>query len=151
MMACPLRKFAFLIVVALPATLLAGCGEDFRGAGSDTGTKEAAGQAAINDGAPKALASGEGTGSAPVPGPNQIVIDNFAFRPARLTVPVGTKVTWFNRDDVPHTATSAAKPKRFDSGTLDTDDQFTHVFTAPGTYEYFCALHRHMTAQVIVK
>ena len=27
-------------------------------------------------------------------------------------------------------------------GTLDTDDQFSYVFTAPGTYDYFCALHK---------
>jgi plastocyanin len=83
--------------------------------------------------------------------PNQVVIDNFTFRPAKLTVTAGTKVTWINRDDVPHTATSTVKPRLFNSGTLDTDDQFTHVFTTPGTYEYFCAVHPHMTAQLIVK
>src|SRR6266436_8398085 len=42
-----------------------------------------------------------------------IVIDNFTFNPPRLAVSVGTKVTWVNRDDVPHTATSTEKPKRF--------------------------------------
>jgi plastocyanin len=81
----------------------------------------------------------------------QIVIDNFSFDPATLTVPVGTKVTWVNHDDVPHTATSTAKPKRFESGTLDTDGQFTYVFTSPGTYEYFCAVHPKMTGKIIVK
>jgi plastocyanin len=83
--------------------------------------------------------------------PNQVVIDNFTFQPPRLTVKSGTKVTWVNRDDVPHTATSTAKPKRFDSGTLDTDQRFTHVFDKPGTYKYFCAVHPHMTATIIVK
>src|SRR5262249_29572686 len=81
----------------------------------------------------------------------QIVIDNFTFDPPMLTVPVGTKVTWVNHDDVPHTATSTAKPKRFDSKTLDTDDKFSHVFTAPGTYDYFCAVHPKMTGRIIVK
>jgi plastocyanin len=81
----------------------------------------------------------------------QIVIDNFTFDPPTLTIPVGTKVTWVNHDDVPHTATSTAKPKRFESGTLDTDDKFSHVFTAPGTYEYFCAVHPKMTGKIIVK
>ena len=63
----------------------------------------------------------------------------------------GTRVTWVNRDDVPHTVTSTEKPRRFGSGTLDTDDQFTHQLTTPGTYEYYCAVHPKMTAKVIVK
>ena len=82
--------------------------------------------------------------------PNQVVIDNFTFNPPRLTVAAGTKVSWVNRDDVPHTVTSSAQPRVFHSGTLDTDQQFAYVFTTPGTYDYFCAVHPHMTAQVIV-
>jgi plastocyanin len=83
--------------------------------------------------------------------PNQITIDNFRFSPRELTVTAGTKVTWVNNDDVPHTATSSAKPRSFDSKTLDTDDKFSHVFTTPGTYDYFCAVHPHMTGRIIVK
>jgi len=44
---------------------------------------------------------------------NQINIDNFSFTPAILTVPVGTKVTWINHDDVPHLVMST--DKRFNS------------------------------------
>jgi plastocyanin len=84
-------------------------------------------------------------------GAREVTIDNFAYDPPSLTVAPGTKVTWVNRDDVPHTVTSTAKPKRFDSGTLDTDQRFSHVFTGPGTYEYFCAVHPKMTASVLVK
>ena|SRR5579872_706391 len=80
-----------------------------------------------------------------------IHIDNFTFDPAEVTVKVGTKVTWVNRDDVPHTATSTAKPKAFDSKALDTDQQFSFVFEKPGTYDYFCAVHPKMTGRVIVK
>ncbi len=82
---------------------------------------------------------------------NQVTIDNFAFSPQTLTVPVGTKVTWINRDDVPHTATSSVKPRVFDSKALDTDEKFSFVFTAPGTYPYFCAVHPHMTGEIVVK
>jgi plastocyanin len=83
--------------------------------------------------------------------PRQVIIDNFTFGPPELTVPVGATVTWVNRDDVPHTATSTAKPRAFDSGTLDTDGTFTHRFTAPGTFQYFCAVHPRMTGRIIVK
>ncbi len=80
-----------------------------------------------------------------------VVIDNFTFDPPKLTITAGTKVTWINHDDVPHTATSSVRPRAFDSGTLDTDEKFSQVFTAPGTYDYFCAVHPKMTAQIIVK
>ncbi len=81
--------------------------------------------------------------------PNEVVIENFSFQPASLTVKAGTKVTWVNRDDVPHTATDT--DKRFNSKTLDTDDQFAFTFEQPGTYNYYCALHPKMTGQIIVK
>jgi plastocyanin len=81
--------------------------------------------------------------------PNQVVIENFSFVPATLTVKAGTKVTWVNRDDVPHTATDT--DKRFNSKALDTDDHFDFTFSEPGTYNYFCALHPKMTGQIIVK
>jgi plastocyanin len=81
----------------------------------------------------------------------QVVIDNFTFSPATLTVPAGTAVTWVNHDDVPHTVTSPSRPRLLDSPTLDTDESFTHVFKAPGTYDYYCTVHPRMTGQVIVK
>ena len=81
----------------------------------------------------------------------QVTIDNFAFSPQVLTVAPGTKVTWLNRDDVPHTATSSDSPAKFNSKAIDTDEKFTYVFTQPGTYPYFCAVHPHMTAKIVVK
>jgi plastocyanin len=89
--------------------------------------------------------------AAPAEASRQVTIDNFTFDPPTLTIPAGTKVTWVNRDDVPHTATSTAKPKSFDSGTLDTDQQFSHVFAKPGTYDYFCAVHPKMVGRIVVK
>ncbi len=91
--------------------------------------------------------------SAPTTAPSEqvIKIDNFTFDPPKLTVTRGTKVTWINHDDVPHTATSSASPKAFDSKALDTDDKFSFTFTMPGEYAYFCAIHPHMTGTVIVK
>jgi plastocyanin len=87
----------------------------------------------------------------PAPGGAKVFIDQFAYDPPTLTVAAGTKVTWVNRDDVPHTATSSERPRRFASPALDTDEQFSHVFTAPGTYRYFCAVHPKMEGQIIVK
>jgi plastocyanin len=84
-------------------------------------------------------------------GDTKVHIDNFAFGPARITVAPGTKVTWDNRDDIPHTVTDAAEPREFKSAALDTGDAFSHVFSLPGTYRYFCSLHPHMQGTVVVK
>ena len=81
-------------------------------------------------------------------GANDVVVDNFSFAPALSSVPVGATVRWTNRDDVPHVIMSSEK--KFKSPVLDTDQQFSHVFDAPGTYEYFCSLHPKMTGRVAV-
>jgi plastocyanin len=39
----------------------------------------------------------------------QVNIDNFSFTPPTLTVPVGAKVTWTNKDDVPHMIVISSK------------------------------------------
>ncbi|VVE29237.1 Plastocyanin [Pandoraea iniqua] len=83
--------------------------------------------------------------------PNTVRIDNFTFAPATLTVPVGTKITWVNRDNEPHTVTSQANPREFASAALDTGDTFVRTFDKPGTYAYYCAIHPHMTGVIIVK
>jgi plastocyanin len=75
-------------------------------------------------------------------------IANFAFRPPTVKIHTGQTVLFVNDDNDAHTVT--AKDKSFDSGGLDTHDSWTHTFTKPGTYEYFCALHPYMKAVVVV-
>ena len=61
----------------------------------------------------------------------------------------GTTVTWINDDDIPHIVVS--NNKLFKSKTLDTKDSFSFTFMTPGTYDYFCSLHPHMTGTVVVE
>src|SRR5712692_7104793 len=79
----------------------------------------------------------------------EVKIDNFSLGPAALTVPVGTTVTWTNRDDIPHTVVST--DGAFKSKVLDTDEKFSFTFSKAGTYPYFCSIHPKMTAKVIVQ
>jgi plastocyanin len=79
----------------------------------------------------------------------EVKIDNFTFAPQRVTVKAGTTVTWINEDDIPHTIASSAK--LFKSKALDTDDKFSFTFSTPGTYDYFCSLHPHMTGTILVE
>lgn len=78
-----------------------------------------------------------------------VTIDNFTFTPQTITVKVGTKITWTNHDDIPHSVMSANA--EFHSKALDTDDSFSFTPTKPGTYSYFCSLHPKMTAQLVVE
>ncbi|AJP59719.2 hypothetical protein UC34_13255 [Pandoraea vervacti] len=95
---------------------------------------------------PLPASAGEAT-----PNTGAVHIENFTFAPATLTVKAGARVTWINRDDEPHTVTSASTPRAFASGALDTDAAFAFTFDKPGTYPYFCAVHPHMTGVIVVK
>ncbi len=78
-----------------------------------------------------------------------VKIDNFVFAPGSVSVPVGTTVRWTNNDDVPHTVVS--NDKTFKSKALDTNEEFTYMFTKPGTYTYFCSVHPKMIGKVVVQ
>ncbi|MFY0731311.1 cupredoxin domain-containing protein [Pseudomonas sp. NFX15] len=81
---------------------------------------------------------------------NEVKIDikEFMFGPKDLSVAVGTKVTWVNDDEIPHTV--AQTHKLFRSGALDTGDSYSWVFNTPGEFEYFCALHPQMIGKIVV-
>jgi plastocyanin len=90
-------------------------------------------------------------GVAAAPAASDVVIDNYTFGPATLTVPRGTTVTWINKDDDPHTVVSDTDPRLFKSAALDTDEKFTFTFSDAGTFKYFCTIHPRMQGTVIVQ
>lgn len=74
------------------------------------------------------------------PAPVAVDMANFAFGPNDLTIPVGTEVTWINKDSGPrHSATAA--DGSFDTGLFDGGDEATLTFDTPGTFVYYCLLH----------
>ncbi len=79
----------------------------------------------------------------------QIRVDNFAFSPDQLTIPVNSTVEWVNRDDVPHTV--ASTDGFFKSRALDSDEAYSHTFSKAGTYEYYCSIHPKMVGKIVVK
>ncbi len=106
-------------------------------------------------GLPVVIAMLQFVGSARVTASNQpsasamVRIDNFAFGPQSLRVPVGTTVTWTNSDDIPHTSVSTDGV--FKSKVLDTDEKFSYTFTKAGTYPYYCTIHPKMTGTIVVQ
>ena len=76
-----------------------------------------------------------------------ITIDNFTFSPETVTIHAGDTVIWTNQDDIPHVV--AEKDGKFRSTALDTGESYSRMFSAPGTVDYYCAIHPHMTGSVI--
>ncbi len=81
--------------------------------------------------------------------PAEVRIKQHQYAPQAITVPRGTTIRWVNDDDDPHTVTS--ENGTFASRGIDTHEEFTFTFNAPGTYAYHCALHPTMTGSVVVK
>jgi plastocyanin len=79
-----------------------------------------------------------------------LLIKNFSFKPANITIKRGTKLRWINKDPHPHTATANNK-RSFDSGRLGKGQSYTHTFKSVGKKPYHCEIHPHMRGSVLVK
>jgi plastocyanin len=77
-----------------------------------------------------------------------VAITNFAFKPAKLTVAAGTRVTFVNHDSTAHTAT--ADHGGFGTGTINPRHSDTVRLTKPGRYPYHCLFHAFMTGTITV-
>lgn len=90
--------------------------------------------------------------AARTPAADTIVIKNFAFSPANLTVAPGATVTVRNDDSATHTVTATGSSKRFDTGDIAPGASAT--FTAPsaaGSYAYICQIHQFMHGTLVVR
>jgi plastocyanin len=93
----------------------------------------------------------------------QVTVGNILFRSARNgtcnpavdTVAVGTTVTWtwVSTGATPHSVQSDGTPSFTSSNTMSgAGSTYTFTFTAPGTYQYDCAVHgEQMTGRVVVQ
>ncbi len=97
-----------------------------------------------------AAASAPGTATGAATGTARIVIKDFLFDPASLTVAPGTVVTVVNQDQTTHTLT-ATGGHAFDTGSIGGGKTVT--FTAPataGAYPYICSIHQYMKGTLTV-
>jgi quinohemoprotein ethanol dehydrogenase len=74
----------------------------------------------------------------------------YSYFPSRTRVKPGTKVTFTNVGDIPHTAT-AVKDAKWDTGALAKGESKEITFSDPGIYYYICTPHPWMYGQVIVE
>lgn len=97
--------------------------------------------------------AGSQTGSPVATGPvtTEIVssIDN-NFLPQVLTIAVGTEVVFENNGRNDHDVIPVADPEAISWGVQAEQfmpgDTYSHVFTEPGTYQYYCTIHGIATA-----
>jgi plastocyanin len=73
----------------------------------------------------------------------------YAFAPKKLTIKVGTKVTWTNPSDTGHNVTSATSSWTF-AKNLDQGATVSYTFKKAGTYKYTCTIHAGMTGRIAV-
>ena len=72
----------------------------------------------------------------------------FRFSPNTVTVNVGDSVTWTNRDEEAHTATSGSA---WSTGDIAGGQSKSLTFRTAGTYDYICAIHPTMTGTLVVR
>lgn len=74
----------------------------------------------------------------------EVASDIMNFTLEDLTVEVGTRIAWANRDSASHTSTSGSQGNKtgiWDGPPLAEGTSFAFVFTETGTFPYFCAIH----------
>jgi len=76
-------------------------------------------------------------------------IQNFAFNPDTLTVPVGTTVTWANKNSAVHNVIRYTGA--FGSENLNQGNSYSFTFTQGGNYPYTYTIHPSMKSTIIVK
>ena len=88
-------------------------------------------------------------GQKSAPQTHTVIIHNFAFQPAELTVNVGDTVVWKNTDIVSHTVTAA--DGSFDSDEIKSGKSWKLVAKKAGTFAYACSPHPNMRGTLTVK
>lgn len=95
------------------------------------------------------VVAADGTAPPPPPGGSaDFFMAGKVFLPSSITIDPGTTVTFLNDDDRDHTVT--ATDLSYDSGIMNPGDSYQRVYSTPGTFEFFCAIHPDMVATVVV-
>ena len=97
-----------------------------------------------SDGATSQAGSGAVSREAPV----QIM--NFEFKPSKVTVKAGGKVTWTNEDTAVHSIRDTSPLATPVSQELGKGATFSITYDQPGTFSYICGIHNYMMGSVDV-
>ena len=107
---------------------------------------------------PKQLPNQTAGEAAPVASPGggaaraavQVAIRTLKYSSETIEIKKGETVEWQNDDLTPHTVTSQ-NGNELNSGSIEPDATWSHTFSQPGTFPYYCTFHTEMKGTVIVK
>ncbi|UQS23690.1 plastocyanin/azurin family copper-binding protein [Amycolatopsis thermalba] len=97
----------------------------------------------------------------PAPG-STVMTKLLKFDPEKLTVKAGTTVVWKVSDQLGHTVTTGTfsvggnnlrtseNPDGLIDMPLTKDEEVSFTFGKPGTYTYYCSIHKGMNGEVTV-
>ena len=140
----PTRLPAFLLAVVLASLLTVGVGA-FAWMASSSGFGWTMGGGHMGGGGRNSSGDAARQGSLA----ETVTIENFAYAPGNLQLPVGGKVTWTNCDPAPHSATDSGGT--WDTGVLAKGGSKTLTFGTRGTFDYYCSVHPSMKARLVVQ
>ncbi len=146
----PLRLF--LIATPILALLLAACSG---GTTTTPTTAAATSTAAASQSASASASESAEPSDGGASGEMTVTLQNFAFSPTTLTVPVGSTVTFENKDATEHTATNGKDGQKADDALFDiklaTGASDTFTFDKAGTYDVTCLIHPSMNMTITVQ
>src|SRR4051812_21473384 len=79
-----------------------------------------------------------------------VLVHQYQYHDAAITVPVGAIVTWTNLDTAQHDVSETSGPAPLQSALLSTGQSFQWQPTVAGTYQYLCSIHPDMVGSVTV-
>lgn len=77
-----------------------------------------------------------------------VVIKDFSFQPANITIKAGDTITWVNQDDAQHSAWDLNN--QFDTGLLGKGQSAALTFASAGTFSYRCRPHGNMRGTITI-
>lgn len=89
-------------------------------------------------------------GKGPLSGEGRVRIANFEFKPQKVVVKPGTKVTWVNDDSSLHDIKDTSPLATPVSPSMSKGDTFSITYGQPGSYPYVCGIHPYMIGSVEV-
>jgi plastocyanin len=84
----------------------------------------------------------------------RVTVQLFQFKPGRIEVKAGTRLTWTNEDDITHTVTSGTPERRDGRFEMPLDGRGATgsvQLREPEIYPYFCSRHQSMRGEIHVK
>ncbi|HET6225904.1 MAG TPA: cupredoxin domain-containing protein [Bacteroidia bacterium] len=79
------------------------------------------------------------------PGENEIFLEYKTFNPTQKSIAKGTTITFINKDNADHTATSTKGT--FDSGRIRSGESFSYTFNDAGIFYFYCNYHSNSSAE----